>query len=166
MANSDNEEGGHHCCGDRHPDLFVRVLRIDEMARRGAARSAVCHPARGRDLLAGRRSIAPLPGPGRTGAPPRESVGRGGPSPGEPGGRADLRVLASCGTDRVRRHDVFVHAALRLGAGRAALAPSGSVRDPCPLVVYALFSTALHVPLPRGWIEITLRDHGFSFIFR
>ncbi len=35
-----------------------------------------------------------------------------------------------------------------------------------PLVVYALFSTALHVPLPRGWIEITLRDHGFSFIFR
>jgi hypothetical protein len=35
-----------------------------------------------------------------------------------------------------------------------------------PLVVYALFSTALHVPLPRGWLEITLRDHGFSFIFR
>jgi hypothetical protein len=35
-----------------------------------------------------------------------------------------------------------------------------------PLVVYALFSTALHVPLPRGWIEITLRDHGLSFIFR
>jgi putative tricarboxylic transport membrane protein len=35
-----------------------------------------------------------------------------------------------------------------------------------PLVVYVLFSTALHVPLPRGWIEITLRDHGFSFIFR
>ena len=35
-----------------------------------------------------------------------------------------------------------------------------------PLVMYALFSTALHVPLPRGWIEIFLRDHGFSFIFR
>jgi hypothetical protein len=35
-----------------------------------------------------------------------------------------------------------------------------------PLVVFALFSTALHVPLPRGWIEITLRDHGLSFIFR
>ena len=35
-----------------------------------------------------------------------------------------------------------------------------------PLVAYALFSTGLHVPLPRGWIEITLRDHGFSFIFR
>jgi hypothetical protein len=35
-----------------------------------------------------------------------------------------------------------------------------------PFVVYALFSTALHVPLPRGWIEITLRDHGLSFIFR
>ncbi len=35
-----------------------------------------------------------------------------------------------------------------------------------PLVVYALFSTLLHVPLPRGWIETALRDHGFSFIFR
>jgi hypothetical protein len=35
-----------------------------------------------------------------------------------------------------------------------------------PLVVFALFSTALHVPLPRGWIETTLRDHGLSFIFR
>jgi hypothetical protein len=35
-----------------------------------------------------------------------------------------------------------------------------------PFVVYALFSTALQVPLPRGWIEITLRDHGLSFIFR
>jgi len=35
-----------------------------------------------------------------------------------------------------------------------------------PLVAYALFSTGLHVPLPRGCIEITLRDHGFSFIFR
>ena len=35
-----------------------------------------------------------------------------------------------------------------------------------PLVVYALFSTALHVPLPRGWLEITLSNHGFSFIFR
>ncbi len=35
-----------------------------------------------------------------------------------------------------------------------------------PVVVYALFSTALHVPLPRGWIENTLRDHGLSFIFR
>ena len=27
-----------------------------------------------------------------------------------------------------------------------------------PLVMYALFSTGLHVPLPRGWIEIFLRD--------
>jgi hypothetical protein len=35
-----------------------------------------------------------------------------------------------------------------------------------PLVVFTLFSTALHVPLPRGWLEITLRDHGFSFIFK
>ncbi len=35
-----------------------------------------------------------------------------------------------------------------------------------PLVVYALFSTLLHVPLPRGWIETTLRDHGLSLIFR
>jgi putative tricarboxylic transport membrane protein len=26
-----------------------------------------------------------------------------------------------------------------------------------PLVVYSLFSTALHVPLPRGWIENSLR---------
>ena len=35
-----------------------------------------------------------------------------------------------------------------------------------PLVVYALFSTALHVPLPRGWIEESLREHGFALIFR
>ncbi len=35
-----------------------------------------------------------------------------------------------------------------------------------PLVMYTLFSTALHVPLPRGWIENTLHDHGFAAIFR
>jgi putative tricarboxylic transport membrane protein len=35
-----------------------------------------------------------------------------------------------------------------------------------PLVVYALFSTVLHVPLPRGWLENALRTHGFSAIFR
>jgi len=35
-----------------------------------------------------------------------------------------------------------------------------------PIGVYALFSTGLHVPLPRGWIETALRDHGLSFIFR
>ncbi len=35
-----------------------------------------------------------------------------------------------------------------------------------PLVVYVLFSTALHVPLPRGWIEDSLREHGFALIFR
>ncbi len=35
-----------------------------------------------------------------------------------------------------------------------------------PLVVYVLFSTALHVPLPRGWIEDSLRGHGFALIFR
>jgi hypothetical protein len=29
-----------------------------------------------------------------------------------------------------------------------------------PLVVYVLFSTVLHVPLPRGWIENGLRDCG------
>lgn len=34
-----------------------------------------------------------------------------------------------------------------------------------PLVVYMLFSTALHVPLPRGWIENSLRDHGLALIF-
>ena len=35
-----------------------------------------------------------------------------------------------------------------------------------PVVAYTLFSTTLHVPLPRGWLENTLRDHGFGFIFR
>ncbi len=35
-----------------------------------------------------------------------------------------------------------------------------------PVVAYALFSTTLHVPLPQGWLEDTLRDHGFAFIFR
>jgi putative tricarboxylic transport membrane protein len=35
-----------------------------------------------------------------------------------------------------------------------------------PVVAYTLFSTTLHVPLPRGWLENTLRDHGFAFIFR
>ncbi|MFI5341672.1 MAG: tripartite tricarboxylate transporter TctB family protein [Candidatus Methylomirabilales bacterium] len=35
-----------------------------------------------------------------------------------------------------------------------------------PLVVYVLFSTALHVPLPQGWIESTLREHGFALFFR
>ncbi len=35
-----------------------------------------------------------------------------------------------------------------------------------PLVVFTLFSTALHVPLPRGWIENGLHDHGLKIIFR
>jgi hypothetical protein len=35
-----------------------------------------------------------------------------------------------------------------------------------PLATYVLFSTALHVPLPRGWIENSLREHGFALIFR
>ena len=35
-----------------------------------------------------------------------------------------------------------------------------------PLAVYALFSTALHVPLPRGGLENALRAHGFAAIFR
>jgi putative tricarboxylic transport membrane protein len=35
-----------------------------------------------------------------------------------------------------------------------------------PVVAYTLFSTTLHVPLPRGWLENTLRDHGLAFIFR
>jgi putative tricarboxylic transport membrane protein len=35
-----------------------------------------------------------------------------------------------------------------------------------PVVAYTLFSTTLHVPLPQGWLENTLRDHGFMFIFR
>jgi len=35
-----------------------------------------------------------------------------------------------------------------------------------PLVVFALFSTVLHVPLPRGWLENALRTHGFTAIFR
>lgn len=35
-----------------------------------------------------------------------------------------------------------------------------------PLVVFALFSTALHVPLPRGGLENLLRAHGFAAIFR
>jgi len=35
-----------------------------------------------------------------------------------------------------------------------------------PLVIFAIFSTALHVPLPRGWIENALRTHGFAAIFR
>jgi putative tricarboxylic transport membrane protein len=34
-----------------------------------------------------------------------------------------------------------------------------------PVVVFTLFSTALHVPLPRGWIENILHDHGFAAIF-
>jgi hypothetical protein len=34
-----------------------------------------------------------------------------------------------------------------------------------PLVAYVLFSTALHVPLPRGWIENSLRDYGLALIF-
>ena len=34
-----------------------------------------------------------------------------------------------------------------------------------PLAVYVLFSTALHVPLPRGWIENSLRDYGLALIF-
>jgi hypothetical protein len=35
-----------------------------------------------------------------------------------------------------------------------------------PFVVFAIFSTALHVPLPRGWIENTLREHGLRLLFR
>jgi hypothetical protein len=35
-----------------------------------------------------------------------------------------------------------------------------------PLVVFALFSTVLHVPLPRGGLENALRAHGFAAIFR
>jgi len=35
-----------------------------------------------------------------------------------------------------------------------------------PFVVYLLFSTVLHVPLPRGWIENRLREHGFALFFR
>jgi len=35
-----------------------------------------------------------------------------------------------------------------------------------PLVVFVLFSTALHVPLPHGWIENSLREHGVALIFR
>ena len=35
-----------------------------------------------------------------------------------------------------------------------------------PLAVYTLFSTALHVPLPRGGLENALRTHGFAAIFR
>jgi len=35
-----------------------------------------------------------------------------------------------------------------------------------PVVMFGLFSTALHVPLPRGWIENSLREHGFAFLFR
>jgi len=34
-----------------------------------------------------------------------------------------------------------------------------------PLVAYVIFSTVLHVPLPRGWIENSLRDHGLALIF-
>jgi len=37
---------------------------------------------------------------------------------------------------------------------------------PVSLVVFAIFSSLLHVPLPRGWIENTLRDQGFTLIFR
>ena len=35
-----------------------------------------------------------------------------------------------------------------------------------PIVVFTIFSTALHVPLPRGWIENTLREHGLRLLFR
>ena len=35
-----------------------------------------------------------------------------------------------------------------------------------PIVVFALFSTALHVPLPRAWLEDALRAHGLAAIFR
>jgi putative tricarboxylic transport membrane protein len=35
-----------------------------------------------------------------------------------------------------------------------------------PIVVFVLFSTALHVPLPRAWLENALREHGLSAIFR
>jgi putative tricarboxylic transport membrane protein len=35
-----------------------------------------------------------------------------------------------------------------------------------PLVVFMGFSTALHVPLPRGWLENALREHGLALFFR
>jgi hypothetical protein len=35
-----------------------------------------------------------------------------------------------------------------------------------PVVMFALFSTILHVPLPRAWLEDTLRAHGLAAIFR
>jgi len=35
-----------------------------------------------------------------------------------------------------------------------------------PFAVFLLFSTVLHVPLPRGWIENSLREHGFALFFR
>ena len=34
-----------------------------------------------------------------------------------------------------------------------------------PVAVFTMFSTGLHVPLPRGWIESALRDHGFRLFF-
>jgi putative tricarboxylic transport membrane protein len=35
-----------------------------------------------------------------------------------------------------------------------------------PLTIFTLFSGVLHVPLPRGWVEDTLRAAGLTFIFR
>jgi hypothetical protein len=35
-----------------------------------------------------------------------------------------------------------------------------------PLAIFTLFSGVLHVPLPRGWVEDTLRAAGLTFIFR
>ena len=35
-----------------------------------------------------------------------------------------------------------------------------------PVVVFTIFSTALHVPLPRALLEDTLREHGLARIFR
>ena len=63
-----------------------------------------------------------------------------GPSPGDPGGRIHIRVFARCGANRVCRCDLLVHVVFCLGARRAALAASDSLRDPRPpRCLYALF---------------------------
>ncbi len=35
-----------------------------------------------------------------------------------------------------------------------------------PVVVFVLFSTVLHVPLPRAGLENALRQHGLALLFR
>ena len=35
-----------------------------------------------------------------------------------------------------------------------------------PILVFMIFSTVLHVPLPRGWIESSLRQVGLGLLFR